>query len=395
MRRMGTLCLLLASAGCKAKPRDIGPVHEVHANDLTVKVAGPVELEVHESIYTGFMTVENVSKTAVYVSIDGCGMNLDRGERRGCYAFPTPGPNPQGPITSANDERDRVTLELTEATLERTSPGRAHFAAFVSNAHRSNIHSARARFDIIDEARNLVGAAEAVPAKSKLAPGEVSIVQADVLLAKGAKGKLSLHDVVARGKDAGETVKTPPRAELVELKLQASTKNKQVAGVLVNRSGGPIEPSASFYLKDKKNRTIASGVCEDTVRVVAPLPVAPNERAPCTARALHELPEYDHVEVEAKPGDHMFGAPATFTPLTVNEVKVENGFIRVAIEKPAPKMALYIHAKPDWLYIDYANDKTPYEYHLDGATAADVTAFAVSGPPDEHWVPIRQFGKSD
>lgn len=400
MRLVATACFSLAVASCgKAKPQDIGPLHEVRTQDFTVKVGGPIELEAHDTILTGFMTVENVSKTDVRISIDGCGMYLDRGERRGCYTFPTPGANPAGSIYESKAGTEPVRMKLTEAKLERTAPGHARFTAFIANPQlKGSIHSAQARFDVVDQANHLVGAGDAMAAKSTLAPGEVSIVEADVLLVKGASGKLSLYDPVGQGQriDATSVKEEPrPKAELVELKLQTTTKNKQVAALLVNQSGGLIEPSARFYLKDKKNRTIASDVCEDRVRLVAPLPVPPNERIPCTALHLHELPAYDHLEVEAKVGDAMYGAPVTFSPLTVKEVKVDNGMIRVTVDKPTPKMALYIRAQPDWLYIDYANDKTPYEYRLDGATAATVTAFAVSGPPNENWIPIRQFGKSD
>ncbi len=85
------------------------------------------------------------------------------------------------------------------------------------------------------------------------------------------------------------------------------------------------------------------------------------------------------------------GAPVSFTPLAVKETRVSDGTIAVIVEKPAPKMGFYIRAKPDWLRIDYANDQQPYEYRLDGATSAEVTAFAVGGPPGD-WKPIVQNG---
>src|SRR5688572_10724957 len=144
------LGLAVATLGCKGKPKNLGPTRDVHSNTLVVRVAGPFELEATDTIYAGFMTVENRSSDAVYASLDGCGVFLEPGERRGCYPLSSAQSRNGPPIQSTTQER-RVSLKLEEMSLERSGPGRARFTAFVRNTNGKNRYvAARVRFDVVD-----------------------------------------------------------------------------------------------------------------------------------------------------------------------------------------------------------------------------------------------------
>ncbi|MFO0735491.1 MAG: hypothetical protein U0270_06415 [Labilithrix sp.] len=383
--------LLVHAAGCKSKPSATGDSHEVrHEGGLAVKLTGPIPLAVTTRTTSSFMVVENLGP-GVHVSIGGCSIDLEPGERRGCYGAEGASSDPRGELTEGPREA-RVALRLEEAKLERVDESSAKLRALVRNGSAAPASVIRARFDVVDAANHLVGAGDAAPFRSRLLPGEASFVDVTVPLVRGATGALTLHAPVAFGvQSVREAESNPPRATLTKLELQSSTKKKQLAAVLTNSGTVPIKAEGWFYLKDAQGRVVGSGFCQDTVRTYAPAPLAPQESTPCVGSAAGALPPYDRVEVEAAGVKSYDGAPVSFTPLAVKETRVSDGTIAVIVEKPAPKMGFYIRAKPDWLRIDYANDQQPYEYRLDGATSAEVTAFAVGGPPGD-WKPIVQNG---